>query len=166
MASILLAGRPAVVGRAGSGDPRRRLRGRPLVGRDDPHPALRPTRRSAARQGEGTSPAGQVRRRPFEDRPQRIQPVDDEAAQPRVGAVTQERPDRIGFPEPDEGNGGPGLTHGERVLDVLAHHGAMPDGGGHERPVRNVLVTDTDTGRKPWAISFRPCASWAAGSKP
>ncbi len=50
----------------------------------------------------------------------RTKPVDDEAAESRVGAVLQEGPDDVGLPHADHGHGRSRLPLGQPVLGILA----------------------------------------------
>ncbi len=62
---------------------------------------------------------------------QRVEPVDDEAAQPRVGAVPQEGPDRLRLAQTHQGHRGPRLALGQPVLGV----GRGPAAGARPRPI-------------------------------
>ena len=85
--------------------------------RHTPHPAC--GHHLPGPRGEGGNPVGRTRRRVFSDRPQRIEPVDDEAPQPGIGAVAQQMPDTIGLPEPDQSNRRPCLSLGQRILALF-----------------------------------------------
>ena len=72
---------------------------------------------------------------PFRVSSKRIQPVDDEAPQPGVGAVPQQGPDFLGFAHANQGDRRPSLTSASRSLVLLGDHRAVPDRGGHRRSI-------------------------------
>ncbi len=61
---------------------------------------------------------------------QRLQPVDDEAAEPRVGAVLQERPDPSPLPQADQRHRRPGLPFGQLGPSLVPR----PPAGARPRP--------------------------------
>ena len=147
---------------AGSGDPRTssRLGGGALT---RPSATLSPAPR-----GEGMNPGrSSAAAISFGSAAQRAEPVHDEAAQPGVGAVPQERPDLAGVTQPDQGHRGPRLPLGQLVLDSSLTTGRCQTEAVTGGPSgTSGLSTDRTPAGSPGRPARGSCASWAAGSRP
>ena len=78
---------------------------------------------------------------------ERAQPVDDEAAQPGVGAVPQQGPDFLGMTQPNQGDRRPRLTLGQSSLTSSSTTGRCQTEAVTGGPSGVVRATDSETGR-------------------